>query len=68
MTLIPIPAFSSERTYVVKLHRDADPRSGRLFGRIEHVESGERVDFESGACLIAAMLRHACGLRWEARS
>jgi hypothetical protein len=63
VTLTPIPAFTSERTYVVKLHRDADPRGGRLMGRVEHLDTGARVDFATGAGLLAAILRHAAGLR-----
>ena len=59
MTLTPVPAYSNERTYLVKLHRDADPREGRLVGRLEHLASGERIDFVCGAALLAAMLRHA---------
>jgi hypothetical protein len=65
MILIPVPAFTSERTYVVKLHRDADPRHGRLVGRVEHLESGVRIEFATGAALIAAILRHAAGVGEE---
>jgi len=68
MILIPVPAYTTDRTYVIKLHRDADPRHGRLIGRIEHLESGVRVEFASGAALIAAILRHAAGLREGAAS
>jgi hypothetical protein len=63
MVLTPIPAFTSERTYVVKLHRDADPRCGQIRGRLEHVETGARVDFATGAALLAAILQHAAGFR-----
>ena len=63
MTLTPIPAFTSERTYLVRLHSDADPCGGRLAGRLEHLDSGVRVDFATGAGLLAAIMRHAAGLR-----
>jgi len=59
MTLSPLPAFSTERTYLVKLHRDADAGRGQLAGRVEHVESGTRIEFASGEGLLAAILRHA---------
>ena len=63
MTLSPLPAFTSERTYLVKLHRDSDPGRGQLAGRVEHVESGARIDFASSEGLLAAIILHATEAR-----
>ena len=59
MTLNPHPAYPSARCYVLKLHRDAAPQSGRLRGRLEHVASGESIDFDSNAALLDALIAHA---------
>lgn len=37
----------SRRTFVVQYNGDADPRRGRLAGRVEHVWSGRRQRFGS---------------------
>jgi hypothetical protein len=37
----------SSRTFVVQYNGDADPRRGRLAGRVEHVRSGRRQRFAS---------------------
>lgn len=55
MILSPDPTFPSARRYVLKLHRDADPASGKLIGRIENVKSGDEREFSSAAELIAAI-------------
>lgn len=52
MTLNPHPLFPSSRCYVLKLHRDALPREGRLAGRLEHVATGDCLDFSDGAELL----------------
>ena len=62
MTLRSIPNFPSTRCYVLKLHRDAAPADGRLQGRLEHMASGEHVDFASGNELLAWVARHAASL------
>jgi len=48
----------SSRSYVLKLHRDAMPQQGRFHGRIEHIVSGEHVDFHSAEQLIAWLAQH----------
>ncbi|HSW23424.1 MAG TPA: hypothetical protein VLJ62_11700, partial [Burkholderiaceae bacterium] len=45
--------------YVLRLHRDARPENGHLSGRIEHVSSGDSIDFATGAELLAWLARHA---------
>lgn len=59
MTLQPHPSYPSARGYVLKLHRDADPATGRLSGRLEHIASGEAAEFSSGAQLLRLLQAHA---------
>ena len=49
-------SYPHRRAYVVKLHRDSDPSSGRISGQIEHVTSGRTVHFNSGEQLLACLL------------
>jgi hypothetical protein len=44
------------RSYVVKLHRDADPAGGALRGRLENLATGRRFEFEDAGGLLAALL------------
>jgi hypothetical protein len=62
MTLQSTANFPNARCYVLKLHRDALPAQGRLIGRLEHIASGEHVDFASGEALLAWLTRHAAAL------
>lgn len=57
MILKTHPSFPATRSYVLKLHRDAAPSLGRLFGRLEHVATGEQMDFNSGEELLACLAR-----------
>lgn len=59
MTLHSIANYPNARSYVLKLHRDALPGLGRLIGRLEHIASGDHVDFDSGAELVAWLALHA---------
>jgi hypothetical protein len=46
----------SDCVYVIKLHVP-DPRSpGGLSGRLEHVSSGRRHDFDNGPALLACLV------------
>ena len=51
--------YPSAGRYVLRLHRDARPENGQLSGRIEHVSSGDSIDFAIGAELLAWLARHA---------
>ena len=54
-TPIPAPASPPAALYAVSL-RPADPQHpGRIAGRIEHVLSGRRHDFDDGATLLACL-------------
>jgi hypothetical protein len=61
MVLDTAPLYPSDRAYVLKLHRDATPGSGRIFGRLENLASGEHFLFANAEelleCLIHAEAR-----------
>lgn len=59
MTLNPHPSHPSTGSYVLKLHRDAQPQHGLLCGRIEHIASGDSSDFACSEALLAWLLQHA---------
>ncbi len=48
-------AHPHQRAFVLRLHRDADPIIGPLIGRVEHVDSGLRLDFVGPVELDAAL-------------
>lgn len=54
--------YSSAHSYVLKLHCDAQPGRGRLIGRLEHIATGDRVDFADAAELLAWLAHHHAGL------
>src|SRR5438105_2740615 len=56
MSLNPTADHPGSRSYVVKLHRDADPAAGALRGRLENLATGRRFEFEDGGGLVAALL------------
>ena len=62
MTLQSTANFPNGRCYVLKLHRDATPATGCLIGRLEHIASGEHVDFANGEELLSWVARHAAAL------
>lgn len=66
MTLNPHPTYPSVGHYVLRLHQQAHPQAGRLTGRIQHVTSGEFVDFACNEDLLAWLVHHAT--QWRARS
>ncbi len=68
MVLNPLPIYPSAGRYVLRLHRDASPQQGRLAGRIEHVTSGDTIDFAGSADLLDWLTRHAAHLRECARA
>ena len=57
MTLNPIPSFPSQRSYVLRL--DAEGPPGTLSGRLEHINSGDGVEFHSAEDLLRALREHA---------
>lgn len=57
------PIFPVSGAYVVQLHRDARPEDGHWAGRIEHVASGESLDFTTLDALVAWLIAHARQVR-----
>lgn len=51
----PPPLDPSACVYVVRLHVARGREPGRLSGRLEHVISGRRHDFDNGAALLACL-------------
>jgi hypothetical protein len=51
-TRISHPAW---RSYVMKLHHDADPARGHLCGRLENLATGRHMDFRSIDELLALL-------------
>jgi len=51
------PSYPNAMAYVLKLHRDARPGSGRLMGRLENVTTGEQFVFASAEELLACLAR-----------
>lgn len=63
MVLNSQPAYPSSRCYVIKLHRDSEPLLGKIFGRIEHVVTGEAIEFATKEDLADKLIHHAGGGR-----
>jgi hypothetical protein len=59
MVLDPRSSFPSIRSYVLKLHRDAEPSRGRLAGYLENMSSGRRFEFSTPEQLIACLANDA---------
>ena len=57
MVLDTAPLYPTDRAYVLKLHRDATPGSGRVFGTLENVASGEHFLFANADELLACLIR-----------
>lgn len=57
MILATHPSYPLARAYVLKLHRDARPASGKVIGRLENVTTGEQFVFGSAEELLAALAR-----------
>jgi hypothetical protein len=59
MTLASLPTYPSDRSYLLRLHRDARAETGELSGRLEHVGSGTSLPFDSAESLLQALRIHA---------
>ena len=57
MTLNPQANYPSTRAFVLKLHRDAAPAHQTLAGRLESLSTGNQFEFDSGAELLACLIR-----------
>lgn len=61
MALNPQSDYPSTGAYVLRLHRDARPQDALLIGRIEHLTSGDSLDFACSQDLLDWLVRHAVG-------
>ena len=59
MTLNPVPSHPSSLCYVLKLHRDSQPKKGQIWGQLEHLGTGQSISFGSAEALVAVLLVHA---------
>jgi hypothetical protein len=55
MSLSAQASHPSRRSYVLKLHRDAAPASGLVFGRLENIATGHCFVFSSVAELLRCL-------------
>ena len=53
MALDDTPSHPVARSYVVRLHRDAAPAQGGMFGRVENISTGRRYFFGNAEELLA---------------
>ena len=56
MTLDPLASHPSSRSYVLKLHRDARPQEGLVFGRLESMASGRSFAFANANELLRCLV------------
>lgn len=59
MPLSSLPTYPSTGAYVLRLHRDARPDDALLMGHIQHVASGDALDFACSQDLLDWLARHA---------
>jgi hypothetical protein len=59
MTLDPLASHPSSRSYVLKLHRDARPQEGLVFGRLESMASGRSFAFANATELLRCLVLDA---------
>lgn len=52
-------SYPYSRTYVLKLHADADPQRGVIVGRLEHLASGQQFHFGNAEELLACVTQAA---------
>lgn len=57
MILATHPSYPNALAYVLKLHRDARPGTGRVMGRLENVTTGEQFVFGNAEELLACLAR-----------
>lgn len=41
------PTFPTQRAFVVQVHADAEVAQGQVWGRVEHIVSGQATHFQS---------------------
>ena len=51
------PTFPTQRAFVVQVHTDADVGQGQVWGRAEHIVSGQVTYFQTTAELVQFMVQ-----------
>lgn len=57
MTLSPLTRYPAQRSYVLKLERNAKPARERIAGRLENMTSGHHFEFGTAEQLIACLVQ-----------
>jgi hypothetical protein len=58
---IPQPTFPTQRAFVVQVHVDADMGQGQVWGRVEHIVSGQATRFQTMEELVRFMVQVLTG-------
>jgi hypothetical protein len=53
----PQPAYPTQRAFVVQVHSEADLAQGEVWGRVEHIVSGQAMHFETVEALVQFMVQ-----------
>ena len=56
MVLNSTTSYPNDRTYVLKLHRDAGASLSQLSGRLEHLATGRHFEFPTAAALLTHLI------------
>jgi hypothetical protein len=48
----PQPAYPTQRAFVVQVHGEADLEQEEVWGRVEHIVSGQATHFETVEALV----------------
>ena len=55
------PTFPTQRAFVVQVHADAEVGQGQVWGRVEHIVSGQATRFQSVETLVRFMVQVLTG-------
>jgi hypothetical protein len=61
------PTLPLQRSFVVQLHADAEVAQGEVWGRVEHIRSGQATHFQSVEELVRFMVGVLHGAGEDAR-
>jgi hypothetical protein len=51
------PTFPTQRAFVVQVHTDANIEQGQVWGRVEHIVSGQATRFQTVEALVRFMVQ-----------
>jgi hypothetical protein len=51
------PAYPTQRAFVVQIHAEVDVAEGEVWGRVEHIVSGQVMHFKTVEALVQFMLQ-----------